>query len=61
MVGIGVDVGRPVSRGRRMFVLIGDRLKAEPFKIAWESYANGNSDIYVMGLRMDRAPVNITS
>lgn len=25
-----------------------ERLKAEPFKIAWEAYVNGNSDIFVM-------------
>ncbi|HET6250057.1 MAG TPA: hypothetical protein VFE47_20365 [Tepidisphaeraceae bacterium] len=37
-----------------------ERLKAEPFKIAWESYANGNSDIYVMAAD-GSTPVNITN
>jgi TolB protein len=37
-----------------------DQLKAEPFKIAWESYANGNSDIYVMAADGSN-PVNITN
>ena len=27
---------------------LAERLKAVPFKIAWDAYANGNSDIWVM-------------
>src|SRR5580658_5705799 len=37
-----------------------ERLKAEPFKIAWEAYVNGNSEIFVVNADGSGA-VNLTN